>query len=151
MTKSKVDKLEFENAFVMFRNFSGAPGPFNQDGERAFTVRIEEDTANELLKIGWNVKPLKPRDGEPQRYKLEVGVGFRYYPAKVWLVSGSRKTLLDEGTVETLDWSTIKNADLVIRPYEWESAIGKGIKAQLEEGWFTIETNRFTDKYADLT
>ena len=46
----------FEGARLMFRNFSGKESEFNQAGDRNFCVVLEAAEAEEMKKIGWNVK-----------------------------------------------------------------------------------------------
>lgn len=152
MEYRKVDNLVFENARILFRNFKGEGGTYNRVGNRNFCVIIPDDEMAEKLRDdGWNVKLLAPReDADEPTYYMQVGVAFNAYPPTVYMISGNKKTLLDADTIETLDYAEFKNIDLIIRPYSWEVSGKSGIKAYLKTGYFTIEQDRFVDKYANL-
>lgn len=155
--KTRIPNLYLENAEVLpgsFRNFSGKASRYNKEGNRNFNVVIsDEDVAKRLIDDGWNLRPMKPRDGDeenaPPRYKLNVTVSFRYRPPEIRLYSGKRETLLDEETVGTLDYADYSTADLTIRPRLWTDDDGsRKIKAYLAEMRVIIAPNRWEDKYA---
>ena len=152
MEYKNIDNLVFENARILFRNFKGEAGTYNRAGNRNFCVIIPDDEMAEKLQAdGWNVKLLAPReDADESTYYIQVGVAFNAYPPTVYMISGNKKTLLDEDTIETLDYAEFKNIDLIIRPYQWEVSGKSGIKAYLKTGYFTIETDQFASKYANL-
>ena len=115
--------ISFENAHIVFRNFSGKGGKFNREGARNFCVVIEDnDIAQQLKNDGWNVRQFRPREGEegePNHY-LQVAVSFDVIPPKIFLVTRRAKTLLDEESVAALDYADISNVDMIVRPYDWE-------------------------------
>lgn len=142
--------LSIENARIIFRNFSGKEGRFNPAGRRNFCVIIDDnELAANLVKDGWNVRYLKPRDEDEQDQPyLQVAVRYDNIPPKVVLISSSGKTILDEENVNMLDWADISNVDLIIRPYNYDVNGKSGVKAYLKTMYVTIVEDEFEKKYA---
>lgn len=147
-----MNNLTIRNAHILFKNFSGKPTQYTSEGRRTFSVLIDdEEFAKTLSNDGWNVKPLRKRDpDDPQHYHLPVAVFYGNYPPMVTIVSGNTKTLLDESTVNMIDWAEIKKVDLTIRPRPYEAAGRKGIKAYLKTMFVTIEEDELAAEYADI-
>lgn len=143
--------LNIENGHIMFKNFAGKGDQFNRAGDRNFCVRIDDaDLARQLRNEGWNVKQLRPRDEDEEgAYYIQVKVNYRNYPPKIYMIAGKSKVLLDEDSVNTLDFAEIRNADLIISPYNWEINGKKGVKAYLKTAYITIEQDVFASKYAE--
>lgn len=151
------ENITIENAHIFYRNFSGKESQWNRAGERNFCVRIDDPNfAMRLREDGWNVKVKEARiEGDPDTYYLQVTVRFDIYPPKVVLITRRKQQMLNEVTIDNLDYAEIKNVDLIIRPRNWVTQEGtrnekRGVKAYLKTMYVTIEEDAFSDKYADL-
>jgi hypothetical protein len=143
-----------EGVRIIFRNFQGKEGQYNRAGDRNFGVILPNDVAEAMLADGWNVKYLKPRDDdeEPEETPwVSVSVNFeKGRPPKIMMVTDRGRTVLDEDTVDMLDWADIKNVDLIVRPYTWEVSGRTGVKAYLQSMYVTIEEDELERKYAEM-
>ena len=145
------DNVVIEDAIIIWKNFSGEESRFNRAGDRNFNVVINDvDFADELKRLGWNVKEHEARDeGDDPYFTLACSVSYKIRPPKICLYSGKSKTNLDEDTVGTLDYADIVTADLVLNGSAWEVNGNCGIKAYVDELHVTIEQSAFGDKYDD--
>ena len=143
--------LQIDDARIIYRNFSGVGSKFNREGDRNFAIYIDdEDIANELRDSGWNVKIKPPReDGDDPFMFLHVKIKFNDRGPSVYLVTGNKKTPLNENTVSCLDDIDILSVDLDIRPYDWEVNDKTGRTAYLQSIWVTQEVDRFASRMMD--
>ena len=145
--------LDVTSKVIRFRNFAGKEGRYNKEGDRNFCLLLDPEDADEMLKDGWNVRFLDPRDhgDEPTPYiQIKVGFGGKGRPPKIVLVTKKGKTQIDEDTVNTLDWAEIEKADIAINPYHYEVNGKSGIKAYLKTMYITIAEDDFEDRYYDV-
>ena len=138
--------LQIDDARIIFRNFSGEPSKFNREGDRNFALVIEsEETANALIKEGWNVKIKPPReDGDTPFMFLPVKVKFNGRGPNVYLKTGRNKNRLDEESIGLLDDIDIVCVNLDIRPYDWDVNGKAGRTAYLQN----IEVIQNVDRFA---
>lgn len=139
-----------EDARIIYRNFAGREGPYNAAGVRSFAVVLDDKTADEMLKDGWNVKwPRPDDDGNIGNPFISVAVRFDFFPPRVVMMTTRARTSLDEATVEVLDWANIEKVDLICRGSVWSTPDGKGgIKAYLKSLFVTIDEDYLERKYA---
>lgn len=148
--KQVKDNIVVENADIGFRNFSGKPGRFNKEGERSFAWFIGDPALAEVLQdVGWNVRYLAEAD--EQIPYMNVAVRFGSIPPKIVIVdeANHRMIPLDEESISMLDYSEIRNIDMVIRPYNWEAQGRTGVKAYLKTMYVTLVQEDFGGKYSD--
>jgi hypothetical protein len=149
-------KLTLENVRLIYRNFSGRPGPFNQEGDRNFCAILPEDLAMKMKGDGWNIRQTKPRESEdeeetiPGEYYLPVKVGYNYRPPRITQITSVSKTDITEDIVGTLDWVDIVTTDITIAGSHWENPLPDGptIKAYLRTMYITIDEDELDRKYA---
>lgn len=146
-------EVQFEGRRILFRNFSGAKGKFNEEGNRNFGVLLTDEEHDRLKEMGWNPKYLRSRDEyeEPQAWiKVNVKFGTKGPDPRVVLITSKGKTPLTEDMLILLDWADIENVDLILRPYSWEMRGNKGISAYLKSIYVTIHEDPLELKYADV-
>lgn len=145
------ETVVMEGVRIIFRNFKGAEGMYNREGDRNFAVCIDDKLAKTMEKDGWNVKYLKARDeDESDQAYLQVSVKYGNRPPRVVMITSRGRTDLDEEAVDILDWVDISNVDLIIRPYEWAVNGNTGVKAYLKSLFITIDEDELELKYSDV-
>lgn len=140
-----------EDVRIIFRNFKGKEGQYNREGDRNFSVLLDDKVAKAMDADGWNVKWLKAREeGDKDQAYLQVAVNFKGRPPHIVMITSRGRNNLNEGEVEVLDWVDIQTVDLIVRPYEWVVNGKTGTKAYLQSIFVTIDEDPLELKYADL-
>lgn len=140
--------FKIEDAQIIFRNFAGREGQYNQEGNRNFAVILEPDVAEEMAADGWNVKQLRPREeGEEGAFYIQVAVKFDVRPPRIVMLTPDSRTVLDEDTVEVLDSADIETVDLIATGYEWSVNGKSGVKAYLQSLFATLAVDDLERKY----
>ena len=143
--------LQIDDARITFKNFEGRGDQFNREGDRNFSVIIDDvDIAEALQKDGWNVKIKAPREeGELPRMTLKVKVKFNSRGPKIYLVSNGHQVLLDEDAVASLDFADIISCDMDIRAYDWENNGKSGRTAYLNAMRVRQNVDRFAQELGE--
>lgn len=145
ITYAPRDILQIDDARIIYRNFAGRGDKYNREGDRNFAVVIpDEDMANDLTKLGWNVKIKPPReDGDTPFMFLPVKVKFNDRGPNVYLKTGNVQNRLDEESVGLLDNIDIIGVDLDIRPFDWDVNGKMGRTAYLQSIRVIQDVDRF--------
>ena len=143
--------LQIDDARIIHRNFSGIGSKFNREGDRNFSIIIEdEEQANALIDEGWNVKIKAPKDEDDTPFMfLPVKVKFNDRGPNVYLKTGNAVNKLDEDSIDCLDNIDIISVDIDIRPYEWEVNGKTGRTAYLQSMSVTQNIDRFAIRYSN--
>ena len=138
---------------IIFKNFEGRGDKFNREGDRNFSLRINNrDTADALIAQGWNVKIKPARDEDEDDFmRLPIKVKFTDYGPKVYLWTGNTRNELDEETIECLDNIEIESVNMDIRPYDWNVNGASGRTAYLQVIEVYQRVDRFAARYAAMT
>lgn len=144
--------MQIDNARIIFKNFEGRGDKFNREGDRNFSLLIEDpDTADAMIKEGWNVKIKEGRDEDEGPFmRLPVKVKFTDYGPRVYLNSAGNVTELDEESIACLDNIDIESVDMDIRPYDWEVNGKTGRTAYLQSMNVVQRIDRFAARYANM-
>lgn len=145
ITYAPRDILQIDDARIIYRNFAGRGDKYNREGDRNFAVVIpDEEMANELTNLGWNVKIKPPReDGDTPFMFLPVKVKFNDRGPNVYLKTGNVQNRLDEESVGLLDNIDIIGVDLDIRPFDWDVNGKQGRTAYLQSIRVVQDVDRF--------
>lgn len=138
----EIPPLNIRDAHIVKRNFAGRYEDYNREGNRYFTIRIDDpEMAAALIADGWKMREGKRRneDDDPRWY-MDIRVAFNdYYPTKICVYSGNVRRELNEETVGMLDRVRILKADMTIRARYWDVNGKSGYKAYLKVIHVTIE------------
>ena len=145
ITYAPRDILQIDDARIIYRNFAGRGDKYNREGDRNFAVVIpDEEIADELTNLGWNVKIKPPReDGDTPFMFLPVKVKFNDRGPNVYLKTGNVQNKLDEESVGLLDNIDIIGVDLDIRPFDWDVNGKQGRTAYLQSIRVIQDVDRF--------
>lgn len=151
--------LEFNDARIVYRNFSGAVGKFNVNGERTFSVVIgngtldgkelsSDEICDELEKDGWHIKRKPPvEDGEDPFNTLSIKVKFMEgrNPA-IYIDDGEITKQIGEDVIGMIDDLNITSVDMDVRPYHWEMGSNSGTTAYLQSICVMFQPDRFAKR-----
>lgn len=146
---TRLNNIAIAHARIIFRNFAGKEGTYNPAGQRNFCVALEDPKLVEsMIRDGYNIKYLTPREeGDIEQPYVQVKVRYDNYPPKIVLVTSHGKSILDQESLNSLDYAEIINADLVISPNPWEMGGKRGVSAYVKSLYVTIAEDPFEAKY----
>lgn len=146
--------LQIDDAKMIFKNFEGRGDKFNREGDRNFSLLIQDpETADALKAEGWNVKIKDARDEDEGPFmRLPVKVKFTEYGPRVYLKGAKPEPIeLDEDTIGMLDQIDIESVDMDIRPFDWEVNGRTGRTAYLQSMHVVQRIDRFAARYSNLS
>lgn len=135
-----------------FRNFRGEKRKFNDEGKRNFNLALDLPTEalDDLVSLGLNIKELAGNEeygDQPTRFvKVNVAFGGKI-PPELYLVTNKNMKELTQNELGLLDGARFTNVDLIVRTYHKDE---DSCTLYLQKGYFTIEQDPITAKYANL-
>ena len=153
--KRVTSNIKLEGARMIFKNFQGKKTEFNEEGNRNFGVLIDDELAENLKADGWNIKYRPPKEDDPDQHEqawLSVRVKFGDIPPLAYLITSRGKIKLTEETIGQIDWTLIKNVDMIIRPYNYPALRGRpaGVSAYLKSIYVTVLEDDLAIKYSEI-
>lgn len=141
-------QLVVEDAKIIYKHFAGIPDDFHREGERDFSLRIDDEAlAEKMADDGWNVK-CKELDDGTKYWHVKVKVSYKYQPPKIGIVKRDRIIYLDQDNIGTLDHAEIIHADVVVDPSVWSVRGETGITGYLKSLYVRIQEDPFAERYA---
>lgn len=152
------ETITFRNTQLIYRNFAGKKGEYNEEGVRGFSILLDEELANHLMERGLNIKPRKnyDDDGAGQMYHLPVAVSYKIRPPRVYMVTGDgatipfRKSLLPEDSLGMMDNLELAEAHLTVAISNYDVRGTKGKKAYLQSLFGHILLDELEQEYAHV-
>lgn len=162
-----IPDVNIENAHITGRsNFAGNERTHNgrvvnSEGNRNFCIDIPEEgvqladgsgewvNVDWLIEKGWPVKIHAGNEDEAPSYYLPIKVNFGFRPPCMYLITGRRRTVLDESMVGDLDGRNFTKVNLVVHPsvrQDWDTGEVR-ISAYLAEGWFYVNMSPFEEAW----
>ena len=148
--------LQIDDARIIWRNFAGVGDKYNREGDRHFTLLVDNEELADALRndkneygVGWNIRSKPPRDEDEDPFiTMKVKVKFNGRGPNIYLKTGDAMIRLDEESIDCLDKIDIASVDLDIRPYD-DIVSGKPFRAAYLQSMCVTQavTDRFADRY----
>ena len=137
-----------------FRNFRGEVDKnYNRDGARFFSVAIDREQAEELIREGWDIYiPENPEYDPTLKVTISRDNGPLPHGVVIKWVDPETDTVTrvsDTDLLADMDDMGFRYADLSISGYEWDVNGNSGTKAYLRRGYFVLYTEEdpFAERY----
>lgn len=153
---NKEFQILMENAEVLWLNFEGRPGDYNEAGQRNFCVILDPEVAEDMAADGWNVKQTKGYGDEEGDFYISVDVKYRdrfgndLRPPKLQLLTSTGPVHLMEENAHFLDKVEIAKVDLIINGRVRMEDGQRKIKGYLQTYFCTVNEDYLEQKYADV-
>lgn len=153
MVKKVTDSIILKEAQLIFRNFSGKPSQYNDEGKRNTCVFIDDPVLVDQLRAdGWSIKLTNKRDDDdvPRAY-MRVNINYKgLRPPKIVTVTNRGRVQLSEEEINMLDWADIKYVNMEINPFNWGPIRGEyGVTGYLKAMHVVLEEDRLEALYLD--
>lgn len=146
--------ITLENVPIVYKNFLGEKGQYNEEGERSFNIIIEDpDMAEQLAADGLNIKPYLDEDGNITSYHFQVKVNYNSRrPPRIYRVTqeGRRQQFLDSKQVGMLDSVTVSSVDITFGTWVWRESPLPNVSAYCNVMYAKVEEDPLDAKYAAL-
>jgi hypothetical protein len=145
--------VTIEGVGVIYKNFMGQKGQYNEEGERSFNLLIEDPgIAEALLEDGFNLKPFLDEDDNITAHHMQVRVNYKGRPPRITRVTqnGRRQTALDAKTVGMLDSVTITEVDITMGTWIWREEPLPNRTAYCNVMFVHVEEDPLDAKYSAL-
>lgn len=150
------DKSEvtLQGVHMIYKNFTGKGTPYNKEGDRNFCVLLDDETAEQLEKNGWNIKYTKPRDpddiAEPY-IKVIVNYKGDTRDPRIVFVTRKNRTGIPEDLCSMTDRVNYSHIDVTFSPYDWRRPDGRsGRSAYLQTLIVVQREDMLLQKYEHL-
>ena len=160
MARERIDDVTIRGASgtqLIFRNFAGEAGKYNNAGDRNFCLIIDEELAGELQSKGFSIKRTKAREDYDSVPYIKIKVGYTLkdgtdnpYPPKIYKIDSTGMRSLDKTNVKLLDGARISKVELVFSGYQYQdrdtgetrySAYLRNLYAEIQENDLEREYN----------
>lgn len=160
--------LQIDDARIIYRNFAGRGDKYNREGDRNFSVIINDENIKDKLLddvneygASWNVKIKPPREeGDAPFMYLPVKIKIREFDKNgrklpkpigpdLYLRTGNNLNKIDLEDIAMFDDIDIEKVDMDIRPYD-DVISGKAFRAAyLQSICITQKLDRFLARYSN--
>ena len=135
-----IPNIKVKDAEILGGGWRGFGPNGDKYHRRGFQLKItDEDMANDLIEMGWNLHIMPARDeSEDVKWRLPVEIRFGDYPPEVVMVTRrGGEVRLDDDTIGTLDRAHIDKINVEISPSKYDpddfGGRGTGVKAWLRK------------------
>lgn len=146
--------VTLENVGVVYKNFTGQKGMYNEEGERSFNIVIDDlQIAEQMLADGFNLKPFLDEDENVTGHHMNVKLNYKSRrPPRVYRVTdeGRNQLLLNAQTIGMLDSVTINMADLTLGTWYWRESDLPNVTVYCNVMYAHVEEDPLDAKYSDL-